>query len=194
MIELRFHGRGGQGAVVASVIIATAAQKEGKYVQAFPTFGVERRGAPVNAYVRIDTEKILLRTFVYYPDHVVVLDPSLINYFDVTQGLKENGFVIVNTHKKSSDFNFPNKYRLVTIDATNIALTNKLGTKAIPIVNTAIVGAVSGLIKIVSLDSVKQAIKDVVSVKVEENIKAAETAFNLILSTNPQPDIEKVNL
>ena len=78
MIEIRFHGRGGQGAVVASTILAVACFKEDKHVQAFPAFGVERRGAPVEAYIRIDQAKVLLRTNVYEPDHVVVLDPTMI--------------------------------------------------------------------------------------------------------------------
>ena len=89
MIEIRFHGRGGQGAVTAAEILAKAAFKDGKYSQAFPFFGVERRGAPVMAFTRIDTEPINLRYQVYNPDHVIVLDDGLLNVVDVYSGLKD---------------------------------------------------------------------------------------------------------
>ena len=97
MIEIRIHGRGGQGAVVASQIIAEAAFREGMHVQAFPSFGSERRGAPVAAFVRLDREPVLIRTEIYEPDGLIVLDQSLITQklVDVTQGVKEGAWVLI---------------------------------------------------------------------------------------------------
>ena len=88
MLEIRFHGRGGQGTVVATILLAKAFFRAGYQVQSFPFFGVERRGAPVEAYVRLNKDKILLRTNVYYPDHVVVQDQTLLHGVNVTRGLK----------------------------------------------------------------------------------------------------------
>ena len=93
MLEIRFHGRGGQGTVVATILLAKAFFQAGYYVQSFPVFGVERRGAPVEAYLRLDEKQILIRTNVYTPDHVVVLDQTLLQGVDVTQGLKPCGFL-----------------------------------------------------------------------------------------------------
>ncbi|MFQ6090097.1 MAG: 2-oxoacid:acceptor oxidoreductase family protein, partial [Candidatus Bipolaricaulia bacterium] len=104
MKEIRFHGRGGQGAVVASQILASALFKEGKYVQSFPAFGVERRGAPVAAFIRVDEEPILLRCEIYRPDHVVVLDPTLIAAVDVATGLKGGGWVLINSDREPAEF------------------------------------------------------------------------------------------
>ena len=97
MIEVRFHGRGGQGAVTAAEILAKAAFEDGKYCQAFPFFGVERRGAPVMAFTRIDDQPIRRRYQVYKPDYVVVLDDGLLEVVDVFSGLKEGGKIIINT-------------------------------------------------------------------------------------------------
>ncbi|MCK5562096.1 MAG: 2-oxoacid:acceptor oxidoreductase family protein, partial [Thermoplasmata archaeon] len=99
MIEIRFHGRGGQGAVVASNILAEAAFREGKDVQAFPYFGVERRGAPVTAFTKIDEKPIRVRSQIYEPDHVIVLDQSLLRSIDVAQGIKPGGLILVNIDK-----------------------------------------------------------------------------------------------
>jgi 2-oxoisovalerate ferredoxin oxidoreductase gamma subunit len=97
MIEIRIHGRGGQGAVVASRMLVTAAAKEGKKVQAFPTFGSERRGAAVAAFARVDGEKIRIHSEVYTPDCVIVLHPVLYKTVDVTAGLKQGGWIIINS-------------------------------------------------------------------------------------------------
>ena len=97
MVEIRFHGRGGQGTVVTSKILADAISKEGNYVQAYPEFGVERRGAPVFAFIRIDNKPIYDKSRIYEPDHVVVVEPTLVEAIDVTEGLKEGGTIIVNS-------------------------------------------------------------------------------------------------
>ncbi|MCQ6253511.1 pyruvate ferredoxin oxidoreductase subunit gamma [Methanocaldococcus sp.] len=171
MIEIRFHGRGGQGAVTAAQILAIAAFYDGKYSQAFPFFGVERRGAPVMAFTRIDNKKIRLRCQIYNPDYVIVQDSSLIETINVVEGLKKNGAVVVNTVK--DDLNLGVK--TYTIDATGIAL-EILG---VPIVNTAMVGAFAGVTKLVSIESVKKAIMEKFKGELgEKNAKVAEIAYN----------------
>ncbi len=178
MIEIRFHGRGGQGAVTAANILASAAFKAGKYVQAFPFFGVERRGAPVTAFTRIDDKPIRIKTQIYEPDIVVVLDPSLLDTVDVTAGLKDGGIVIINTEKSKEEVLEKLKKKpakLALVDATSIAL-DVLG---LPITNTAILGAVAKATGIVELDYIKEAIKETFSGDLgEKNAKAAEEAFN----------------
>ena len=99
MTEVRFHGRGGQGAVTSAELVALSAIDEGKYAQAFPSFGPERRGAPVVAFLRVSDHQIRVRSKVYNPDIVVVLDPTLLDIVDVAAGLKPGGMVIVNTAK-----------------------------------------------------------------------------------------------
>lgn len=177
MIEIRFHGRGGQGTVVASKILADAIAKEGNYVQAYPEFGVERRGAPVYAFIRIDNKPIFDKSRIYEPDHVVVVDPTLIEFTDVTKGLKPGGTVIINTDKKASSFNFPDKFKVASINATAIAVKNKLGTLATPIVNTAIVGAVVKILKLAKIESVLEAVKEGVPIQPEDNAQAAREAY-----------------
>ena len=177
MIEIRFHGRGGQGTVVASKVLADALAKEGNYVQAYPEFGVERRGAPVIAFIRIDNKPIYDKSRIYSPDHVIVVDPTLVEAIDVTDGLKDGGVIIINSEKKPADFRFPAKFQVVTIDATSIAVKHKLGTLASPIVNTAIVGAVVKALGLTKLESLLQAIKEGVPIKAEDNMAAAEEAY-----------------
>ncbi len=173
MLEIRIHGRGGQGAVVASRLLALAFFKEGKWVQSFPTFGAERRGAPVASFTRVDKEPITLRCGITEPDILVVLDATLLRDADVTQGLKEGGQAIINS-PHHVDLEGITSY---TVDASTIALNNDLGTLTYPIVNTAMVGAFSGATKLVSLDSVVEAIKEYVKEKTQENIVAAEEAW-----------------
>jgi len=154
MIEIRIHGRGGQGAVTAAEILATAAFKDGKYSQAFPRFGPERRGAPVEAFCRIDDKFITVRTFVYEPDFLVVLDEGLIHATDITSGLKKDGTIVINTNKKASEFNLP--FTVHTFDATKIAM-DAFGK---PIVNTIILGAFAKATKIVSIKSLEEAVAE----------------------------------
>lgn len=181
MIEIRFHGRGGQGAVIASKILANALFKEGKFVQSFPAFGVERRGAPVTALLRVDENPILLRCHIYQPDHLVVLDSSLFSMIDVVKGLKEKGIIVINTNKKPSDFpELVKKYRVATIDASGIAVMNRLGTKMSPIVNTAICGAFIKATKLASLESVNEAVREEVPIKKEANVRATTQAYEQV--------------
>ena len=175
MYEVRFHGRGGQGAVTAANILAIAAFKEGKDVQAFPMFGVERRGAPVMAFTRMDEKPIDIKTQIYEPDAVVVLDPTLLEVVDVAKGLKPGGIIIINSMKEPKDFDFKDA-KVFTVDATTIAANNKLGSRTNPIVNTAVLGAYSKVVGNIGMDAIKEAIRENAPIKPDENVKAAEDA------------------
>jgi 2-oxoisovalerate ferredoxin oxidoreductase gamma subunit len=177
MIEIRFHGRGGQGAVVASKILAIAFFHEGCHVQSFPAFGVERRGAPIMAFLRVDQQPVQLRTNIYRPDHIVVLDPTLITAVDVTSGLKQKGWVIINTTRPPEEFPQLKLFRTATVDATAIAIRNGLGSRTNPIVNTAILGAFSKATSLVGIDSIALAIREEFSAKKGENAQAAREAY-----------------
>jgi 2-oxoacid:acceptor oxidoreductase gamma subunit (pyruvate/2-ketoisovalerate family) len=177
MIEIRFHGRGGQGAVIASKILAVAFFKEGKYVQAFPAFGAERRGAPVSAFTRIDEIPISLRTYIYNPDRVVVLDPTLIESIDVTEGMKEGGIIILNSDKDPYQYESFGHFILATVDANRIAVKYGLGTPTAPIVNTAILGAYARATEEIGMESIIEAIKESVPSNKEANADASMEAF-----------------
>ena len=176
MIEIRFHGRGGQGAVVASNLLADAAFREGKYVQAFPYFGVERRGAPVTSFTRIDKNPIKIKSQVYTPNYIIVLDPTLMDVTDVTSGLDKDGVVLINSDKYPKYYNL--SFKTATVDATSIAIENRLGSKMSPIVNTSILGAFAKISGEVMLESIILAIKENAPSKKEENIKAAKEAYD----------------
>lgn len=182
MLEIRFHGRGGQGAVTAANILAVAAFKEGQYCQSFPIFGGERRGAPVLAFTRIDDRKVSLRCKVYEPDHVIVLDPALMQVVDVTAGLKDGAWIVINTEQAPEEIRFPAKFNIATVDAASIAVKHSLGSPRDPIVNTAILGAFSRVVGAVGLEAVLEAIREESPVKKEENAAAAKEAYELVRS------------
>ncbi|MDD3406834.1 MAG: pyruvate ferredoxin oxidoreductase subunit gamma [Methanomicrobium sp.] len=175
MRELRIHGRGGQGSVTAAELIATAAFKSKVYSQAFPAFGVERRGAPVQAFVRFDDRKIRLRSQIYEPDYIIVQDSTLIKDVDVFGGLKQGGIAIINTEKDIP--NVPAGIRLVKIDATRIAL-EVLG---LPIENTTLMGAFAAATGEIEMDALKEALRERFPANLaEKNINAAQTAYDLV--------------
>jgi pyruvate ferredoxin oxidoreductase gamma subunit len=179
MYEVRFHGRGGQGAVMAAQALASAAFQEGGYATAFPFFGAERRGAPVLAFTRIDKKRIYRKTQVYEPDFVVVLDESLIEGVNVVEGLKKGGMVIVNSVKKPSEIDVGVDVMLATVDATSVALE----VLKQPATNSAILGAfakATGLVKIESIEKgIMQIFGDRLGPKVGDlNSKAARTAYD----------------
>lgn len=180
MIEIRIHGRGGQGAVIASAILATALFYDGRYVQAFPAFGVERRGAPVTAFTRWDYKYIRIRSNVYQPDHLIILDRTLIlEGIDVTIGLKDGGWILINTSREIDINNF-SKYKVAIVDAVSIALSHRLGTPTSPVVNTAILGAFSKITGMVTIGSVIRAIRENVPEKKDENVSAAIEAYSKV--------------
>lgn len=178
MIELRFHSRGGQGGVIAGKILAVACSLEGKHVQSFPSFGVERRAAPVMTFVRVDDKPIRIRSQVYSPDILVVMDPSLILFTPVLNGLKHGGMILVNSERPVEHFGFPDKFKACTFNASAVALKHKLGSITQPIVNTAILGALAKASGLVKIESVVEAIKEDFPVRPEDNVAAALDAYN----------------
>lgn len=177
MIEVRFHGRGGQGAVIASKILASALFKDGKYVQTFPEFGVERRGAPVTAFLRWgEPEEAFTRCNIYEPDHIIVMDHTLIRAVNCLRGLKPGGLVLINSREPPERFRLSPEFRVVTVDASGIARKWKLGSSAQPVVNTAIIGAFNGILQVVSQESLDEAIREEVPVKPDDNVQAAHEA------------------
>ncbi len=177
MIAIRFHGRGGQGAVIASKLLAAALFREGWQVQAFPSFGAERSGAPVMAFLRADRKPITAHYQVYEPDLVVVLDPVLLGTTDVTAGLRDGGRIVVNSPQPPDALGLPARFHVSTCDATAIALAHGLGSRTTPIVNTAMAGAVAAGTGLMTLESVVGEIPGLVPVHVEANQAAARAAF-----------------
>lgn len=185
MIEVRFHGRGGQGVVVASEVLANAAFKTGYEVSAFPFFGVERRGAPVTAYARIDKKPIRIKSSIYEPDCVVVLDSSLLKGVDILEGLKADGKVLINYPEGRKLENLPPRFKYYVIDATAIAASHGIGSKTAPIVNTAIMGGFAKMCDFVTLDAVLESIREIAPVKEEENVAAAREAYERTAEATP---------
>ena len=189
-IEIRWHGRGGQGAVTSAELVALAAIAEGKFAQGFPSFGPERRGAPVLAFNRIsDTEIIRNRAGVAHPDIVVVLDPGLLDIIDVTLGLKETGTVIINTPRSLADMRseLGGKVWVVVVNARAIA-KEKLG---VPIVNTTMLGALIKVTGVVSLESITEVLKERFGNRAKNNIEACYQAYNETLVAEPDVSLEK---
>ena len=178
MLEVRFHGRGGQGAVTASKMLALASFLSGEYVISFPFFGTERRGAPVTAFTRIDTMPILLKTQVYNPDVVVVLDSKVMETVDVTAGMKPGSSLILNSPEAPEDLGLP--YHVATVDATRIATDLGLGNRTNPIINTAMLGAFSKSTGLVDMTQVREAILEMSPSKAEVNVTAAEKAYSSV--------------
>ena len=180
LTEVRWHGRGGQGAKTAGYVLAVAAAEMGWQVQAFPEYGAERRGAPMRSYVRISDGPIRLRSAIEHPDVVIVLDPSLIETENVLAGLPEGGVVIVNSPnspKEVSDIIGGANYKVCTVDATSISI-DALG-RNIP--NTPMLGALAKVSDVVSVEGAKKAVKSQLGGKLSEavlegNYKAIERA------------------
>ena len=165
--------------VIASEVLALAAFKMGFEVSAFPFFGVERRGAPVTAYARIDKKPIRIKSSIYEPDYVVVLDSSLLKGVDILEGLKPGGGVLINHRQGRSLEGLPSKYRYFVLDATEIASSHGIGSKSSPIVNTAIMGGFAKMSDFISLDAILDSIRELAPVKEEENVAAAKEAFEM---------------
>jgi pyruvate ferredoxin oxidoreductase gamma subunit len=179
-IGIRWHGRGGQGAVTSAELMAQAAIYEGKYAQAFPSFGPERRGAPVLAFNRISSNKpIWVRAGITEPDIVVVLDPGLLNIVNVTSGLKDDGVLVVNIRGSFEDIKakFGTKWKIAMIDATTIA-RELLG---VPIVNTTMIGALVKTTGVVELESLIEPLKKRFGRLAEKNINAMKKAYQEVL-------------
>jgi pyruvate ferredoxin oxidoreductase gamma subunit len=177
MMEIRIHGRGGQGSVTAAEILAQAAFKDGKYSQAFPAFGVERRGAPVQAFTRIADHKIRTRAQIYEPDIIIVQDSTLLEVVNVFAGLKPTGSAIINTGKAPQELKINHPAKVWTIDATKLA-AEILGR---PITNTVMIGAFAGATGLVSIESIVAIIRERFSGKLaDNNERAVREAYRII--------------
>lgn len=178
MIEIRWHGRGGQGGVTSAELLAKAAYYDGfKGVQAFPYFGAERRGAPVKAFTRISDKEINVRSQIYEPDIVAVLDPSIIDLIDVTEGLKENGKIIINIDKPPNELDING--HVFTYDGTGIALKYGLLVAGLPVVNTTMLGAFAKATSLVKLETVQKVIREKWTGKVgDRNAEGAKEAYD----------------
>lgn len=180
MIEIRWHGRGGQGAKTASLLLADAAFNTGKYIQGFPEYGPERMGAPITAYNRISDTPIRIHSNIYEPDYVVVVDDSLIGAVDVTSGLKDNGTIVINTNedidslrKKLNGFSG----KIYTIDASRISLECLKANFP----NTAMLAAVVNITKIMSKEELVDNMKDAFSHKFAKKPEVIEPNMEALL-------------
>lgn len=192
MFQVRIHGRGGQGVVTAAELLSVAAFLEGKHAQAFPSFGSERMGAPVVAFCRISGTEIRLREPIQTPDALIVQDATLFKAIDVLDGLKPDGFLLVNTSRSLGDIHVGNLFSRVrpdhafTIPATELALAHIRR----PAPNTALLGAFAALAGIVKLDSILEAIRQAFPGKMgEANVQAATAAHALIASTAARQEV-----
>lgn len=185
MVEIRIHGRGGQGVVTASDLVAMAAFAEGRHAQAFPSFGSERTGAPVVAYCRVREEKIRTREPVLEPDLLIVQDPTLLGIIDVFSGLNPQGYVLINSSKRSAELGLTErqesmpKGHFMTIPAADIA--RKHTGRTVP--NAVLLGAAAALMGLYKMESVTHAIMERFPGKVGEmNVAAAQEAYELVNS------------
>ncbi|MEE8415547.1 MAG: pyruvate ferredoxin oxidoreductase subunit gamma [Desulfobacterales bacterium] len=177
MIEIRIHGRGGQGNVAAAELLSIAAFKDGKFAQAFPSFGAERIGAPVIAFVRIDDKKIRTREDIRNPDYLIVQDYHLFGSVPVLDGLKPDGLIVVNAEKTPEELFIKTTATIETIPATEIAL-EIIGR---PIPNAVMIGAFCSITGLVSLGAVQESIMEKFPGKVgEDNIAAMERAVEIM--------------
>jgi pyruvate ferredoxin oxidoreductase gamma subunit/2-oxoisovalerate ferredoxin oxidoreductase gamma subunit len=187
-IEVRLHGRGGQGAVVASTLLARAAMLGGAHVQAFPDFGVERRGAPVTAFLRLSDRPIRVRSKVYRPDHVLLFDPRLLALAPLPAG--RAGWVVVNAQAAPAALGVPEPWRVATVDATEIALALGLGSRALPIVNSPMAAAFARATGLCTLPDLESAIGELLPASVvARNLAAARLAWES-LSLSPAWQVE----
>ncbi|MEN8247032.1 MAG: 2-oxoacid:acceptor oxidoreductase family protein [Thermodesulfobacteriota bacterium] len=175
MHEIIFHGRGGQGAVTAVELIAQAAIAEGNYAQGFPSFGPERRGAPVMAFLRVSDDPIFSREKIETPDTVVVLDPTLLDLVDTCKGLKQGGTLIINSplEKAGALQDYASQYRVFLVDATRIAMQ----TLGVPITNTAILGALVKATEIIGVHALQEPVEHRFGKLASKNLKALHQAF-----------------
>ncbi|WFO75036.1 2-oxoacid:acceptor oxidoreductase family protein [Desulfurococcaceae archaeon MEX13E-LK6-19] len=179
LIEVRWHGRGGQGAWTASNLLAMAVALAGKHTQSFPAFGPERSGAPVLAFTRISDEPIEIHSMIYNPDIVVVLDPTLLASVNVVAGLKKGGLIVINYEgEKDKLFKLlgiqPGEYKVWTVPASKLALDILKRN----ITNTAMIGALVKAANLVDLDNVFKAIKERFPEPVaEKNIELVKKAY-----------------
>jgi 2-oxoacid:acceptor oxidoreductase gamma subunit (pyruvate/2-ketoisovalerate family) len=175
MIEIKFYGRGGQGAVIASQILAKVFFLMGKYPQCFSVFGGERRGAPVASFLRVDDKKIYLKCEIRKPDHMIYMAPDLVDEREVLSTLKTDGLILINNALTAKEFTGLRKFRLALIDALSVSEEAGLGAT----INTAMLGAYARASGVISLNFLEQAIRETVPAKIDANVAAAKRAYEL---------------
>jgi pyruvate ferredoxin oxidoreductase gamma subunit len=177
VFQVRIHGRGGQGVVTAAEMLSIAAFREGKYAQAFPSFGSERTGAPVVSYCRIDDKEIRVREPILQPDAVIIQDPTLLYQVDLFAGMPFGGYVLINTTRSFDELgviDLPRHFKACAVPATELAMKH-VGR---PVPNAALLGGFASFTKKIGIDSVDAAIRDKFAGKVAEaNVAAAHAAF-----------------
>lgn len=179
MIEIRFHGRAGQGAVTLAELLAQTAIGSGKYAQAFPSFGPERRGAPVTAFLRISDQPIRIREKVYNPNVVVVLDHTVMNVVKVDSGMKDDSVFIINTAHPVEDIRkqFGFKHKIATIDALSLAME----VLKVPITNTVMMGALCKVCGVATVDQVREPLENRFGPGLaSKNLEAFERAYQAV--------------
>ena len=184
VVGIRIHGRGGQGAVTASRLLATAAYYDGKFSQAIPMYGTERRGAPVTAYVRVDDVRVRERELVHTPDIVMVLDPLLSTRQTMADDMAEGGLLLLNAAYPPQEVKTGGNIRVATVNATNIALE----TLRRPITNTAILGAFAKAVGWPKLESIEKAIRKQFSGRIADmNVEAIKRSYDECSEVIPAP-------
>lgn len=182
LFEIRFHGRGGQGAVTGAKILGDATRMENKHFQAFAHYGAERRGAPVMAFTRIADEPIRIHSYIYEPEAIVILDETLLEIPSVQDGIKDYTYVVINTPHAPEDIKLNIGAKISTVDATKIALETGLLVAGIAVVNTIMLGAVAKATNMVSIGNIKKAIRkglaDLPDKVIEKNVDAAQRAYD----------------
>lgn len=183
MFQVRFHGRGGQGVVTAAEMFSVAAFIEGKQAQAFPSFGSERMGAPVTSFCRIDSKEIRLRDPIYEPDALIIQDPTLLSSADTFAGLKDDGFVLINSSRDVDDIAPPTIIEklptghVLTVPATELAMKHFKR----PMPNAAMLGGLIAMTENLKLKSIEAAIRSAFSGSIgEANVAAAADAFEIV--------------
>lgn len=177
MKELRIHARAGQGAITTALILGEALFLKGKFAYAFPSFGAARMGAPMNAFVRIDDKKIHLRSQVYEPDYILIVDPTIMAGFNCFSGFKPDGIAVINEGQDIPAPKPKDKQKIFTVPATKIA-QEVIGR---PIANTTLLGAFAKATGIIDLEALNQAIKKNFAEKIAAlNIKAAKRGFDFV--------------
>ncbi|MGB4289813.1 MAG: 2-oxoacid:acceptor oxidoreductase family protein [Dethiobacteria bacterium] len=185
MTEFRFHGRGGQGIVLAAAVFAEAIFREGLYARAFSLFGAERRGAPVTAFVRAGQKRLMPRCRVYRPDYVMVIDPTMTGTA-IPAGLKEGGVLLVNDRESEEETPFLSSlppggsYRIYRVDASAIAWKHHLTIGSFPAVNAIMVGALARVSGLASLESVRAAVEKRITARLEDNLQAAAEGYRQV--------------
>jgi len=180
MKEIRIHARAGQGAITTAVLLGYAYFLEGKFAYAFPNFGAARMGAPMNAFVRVDLKPVRLRSQIYEPDYVIIVDATLMRGFDCFAGLKESGIAIINEREREEIPKLRAREKVFTIPANDIAMK----TIGRPLGNTTLIGAFAAATGEIKLETILEAIKQRFSGKAAEaNIQAIRQGYEFIKKT-----------